>query len=138
MRQASQKKLFRVLDANYNRAKEGLRVCEDVCRFILNDAKLTAEWKALRHALAASIEKLHLKGIVQCREIEKDVGRDSSSSELKRQSVKDIFWANAQRVKESLRVLEEFAKLYDQSLAKLIKKIRYKVYAVEKKVIERF
>jgi hypothetical protein len=49
----------------------------------------------------------------------------------------DVFYANSQRAKESLRVLEEFAKLRDRRLAEDLKKLRYQVYALEKNVIER-
>ena len=43
------KKIYRVIDANLNRAKEGLRVCEDTVRFILKDKILTKKIKKLRH-----------------------------------------------------------------------------------------
>ena len=61
-----------------------------------------------------------------------DVGRFNSSGELKRGNCKDIFWANMQRVKESLRVLEEFSKLVDIRAALGFKQLRYKVYEIEK------
>ena len=46
-------------------------------------------------------------------------------SELKRENLSDIFYANAQRVKESLRVLEEVTKLLDPRCALKLKKLRY-------------
>jgi hypothetical protein len=49
----------------------------------------------------------------------------------------DIYYANSQRVKESIRVLEEFAKLRNKQVAEKLKKLRYRVYALEKKIIER-
>ena len=45
--------VLRLLDAAENRAREGLRVLDDHARFALDDAALTAECKALRHALGA-------------------------------------------------------------------------------------
>ena len=43
--------LYRILDANLDRAREGLRVIEDWCRFGLNDAKLSEQCKIMRQTL---------------------------------------------------------------------------------------
>jgi len=126
-----------VIDANYNRAKEGLRVCEDVCRFIRDDQKSTARFKKIRHDLTAAVAVFGLKDIVASRDIARDVGRKTIAAESRRGSVGDIFYANAQRVKESLRVLEEFAKLKDADAASSLKKLRYTVYEIEKNALKR-
>ncbi|NLE65266.1 MAG: thiamine-phosphate pyrophosphorylase [Elusimicrobia bacterium] len=133
----NQSKLLRIIDANYNRAKEGMRVCEDMCRFLFDESDLTSGWKGVRHALTAGIKGFGLKEIVSARNITGDVGRKTIPSESRRRGVADIFYANAQRVKESLRVLEEFAKLNKKGSADALKKVRYKVYDLEKKTIER-
>lgn len=125
------------MDANLNRLKEGLRVCEDVCRFLIDDSKLTNEYKVVRHQLTCEIKKLKINNLIFARDINHDVGRRSIAGELKRGNVDDIFYANSQRVKESIRVLEEFSKLIDKNEAQKFKKIRYKIYAVEKKVAQR-
>jgi thiamine-phosphate pyrophosphorylase len=41
----------RLIDANLNRMNEGLRVLEDIARFLLDDATLSARLKSLRHQL---------------------------------------------------------------------------------------
>ena len=133
-----EKKLLRILDANFNRAKEGLRACEDICRFILDDRAKTRQFKTLRHHLSAKISVLPFGKLIDCRNINGDVGKSSTPVELKRKNVSDIFYANAQRSKESLRVLEEFAKLLNRPLAEDLKKIRYQIYALEKKVVAQF
>ncbi|MEI6438193.1 MAG: thiamine-phosphate pyrophosphorylase [Candidatus Omnitrophota bacterium] len=127
----------RVVDANFNRAKEGLRVCEDTARFIIDDKVLTAGYKTVRHDLTVAVEVFGLKGIVKSRDVAGDVGRPTTSSESKRGNISDIFYANTQRVKESLRVLEEFAKLNSPAFAERFKLLRYKVYGLEKKALER-
>ncbi len=137
MRQITQKEMFRVVDANYNRAKEGLRVCEDLCRFVLDDKALTAGFKKSRHDLASVIEAFGLKEIVSARDILKDVGKKTVDEESKRFSVDDLLYANAQRVKESLRVLEEFAKLVNIKAAERLKRLRYTFYDLEKKTFGR-
>lgn len=123
------------MDANFNRAKEGLRVCEDVCRFWLDQQILTKKFKSVRHRLTEHLQIIGLKDLIAGRDLEADVGRATIKSELKRTSTADIFYANCQRVKESLRVLEEFAKLKNVRAAAGIKALRYEIYAIEKKVL---
>ena len=130
----NEKKLLRVLDANFNRAKEALRVCEDICRFLFDDQKKTAEFKTLRHRLTSIMETLPLDDLIKSRDIEKDVGKKTFETELQRKNIFDIFYANSQRAKESLRVLEEFTKLLNRRRAAALKKIRYEIYGLEKKI----
>ncbi len=54
--------LFPLIDANLHRAKEGLRVVEDICRFVLSDEPLSSRVKDVRHALqgAVPIPYMHL------------------------------------------------------------------------------
>ncbi len=137
MQKRSDKKFDRIIDANFNRAKEGLRVCEDVCRFILDKKGLTQKYKLARHQLTETISTLKILEVIRSRNIGGDVGRQSTPGEFKRAGAMDIFYANSQRVKESIRVLEEFAKLRNKKLAEDLKKLRYKVYTLEKNVIER-
>ncbi|MBF0593795.1 MAG: thiamine-phosphate pyrophosphorylase [Candidatus Omnitrophica bacterium] len=134
---SSSRGIERVIDANFNRAKEGLRVCEDTARFIVDDKVLTSGYKAVRHELTGAVEVFGLTLIVKARDVAGDVGKPTTISESKRGSIADIFYANTQRVKESLRVLEEFAKLTDGSLAERFKLLRYKVYGLEKRAFER-
>lgn len=136
MPNVARQKILRVLDANFNRAKEGLRVCEDVFRFVYDRPALTAEYKQARHRLTAATASLNFGKVIASRDITGDVGRATSPAELQRSSVKDIYYANSQRAKESVRVLEEFAKLIDEDLAKRFKKIRYQLYETERKVVK--
>ena len=130
-------KLYRLLDANFNRAKEGLRVCEDICRFIHDNVAATSEYKKLRHELNQIVISLKIEDLLASRNVENDVGRRSIPSERLRKDTGDIFYANSQRVKESIRVLEEFSKMFDAPLAEKIKKMRYRIYALEKKIVTR-
>ncbi|MFA6378557.1 MAG: thiamine-phosphate pyrophosphorylase [Candidatus Omnitrophota bacterium] len=137
MRNLAGHKVLRVVDANFNRAKEGLRVCEDVVRFVLDQKEYTQRYKKIRHQLS-DICSLTFKGsLMDARAIEGDVGKKTSVTELKRKNIKDIFYANSQRVKESVRVLEEFLKLVSPQKALACKRMRYKIYALERKVFEK-
>ncbi|MBU1727123.1 MAG: thiamine-phosphate pyrophosphorylase [Candidatus Omnitrophica bacterium] len=130
------KVIYRIIDANLNRAKEGLRVCEEIARFILNERSLTANLKNLRHKLDSARKNLPgQKALLKERQSATDVGRLIYVNELKRNGVSDIFFANIQRVKESVRVLEEFSKLINKKAAIDFKNIRYRVYEAEKKAI---
>lgn len=133
------KKFYRIIDANINRAKEGLRVCEEITRFILDDRHLTSELKKIRHEIGAISKKLPASflDLLEVRSSRKDVGRDIYINELKRKNLPDIFFANIQRVKESIRVLEEFAKLANKSIAIEYKTIRYDIYEIEKKAAKK-
>lgn len=129
----------RILDANINRLKEGLRVLEEIARFILNSKNLTAEFKKVRHEIDLIIKasSFFWADLLKERNSLKDVGRSLHLGELKRGNFRDIFFANMQRVKESLRVLEEFTKLADKNLPLKFKKIRYRIYELEKKAAKK-
>ncbi|MEI7998415.1 MAG: thiamine-phosphate pyrophosphorylase [Candidatus Omnitrophota bacterium] len=132
----SKNQLYRVIDANFNRAKEGLRVCEDIVRYGWNQKALTKSLKDLRHELTQVVGELDVLKMLEGRQVIADVGRASSESEFKRKDIASIFWANAQRVKESLRVLEEVAKLLSPKVAEGIKTLRYQMYVLEQKAVK--
>lgn len=126
-------KIGRIIDANLNRVKEGLRVCEEITRFILDNHKFTAQFKEARHKIDRLGSKIYSPAnLLLQRRAQADVGRLNCRGETKRGNCKDIFWANIQRVKESLRVLEEFSKLIDVRVALSFKQLRYVVYEIEK------
>ena len=128
----------RIIDANINRAKEGLRVCEEITRFILNSAALTAEFKKLRHRIDSILKELPDRlMLLKERSSLNDVGKNIYANELKRKNYQEIFFANIQRVKESVRVLEEFTKLQNSRLAIKFKEIRYRIYEIEKRVAKK-
>lgn len=128
--------VLRIIDVNLNRAHEGLRVCEDVVRFILNDASSTKRLKTIRHTIQRIIAASKIDSSLLCeyRNVKTDVGTDFYWLE-KKKDWQSIFFANMQRVKESLRVLEEFFRLFDNRTGKKFKDLRFKVYDAEKKII---
>ena len=135
MKKNPDKSLYRILDANLNRTKEGLRVCEDLCRYVWDQKTFTLAFKDIRHELTNIILGLDIKKALEARHIQGDVGRATSVSEANRKDINAVFCANIQRVKESLRVLEEVTKLIDTKISFKLKALRYKVYALEQKVI---
>ena len=132
------KGFLRIIDVNLNRSREGLRVCEEIVRFVVEDAKLTGEFKALRHRISRIIKKLPVsqERLLESRDTQTDVGRKVKSL-TGRKNYKDLFSANIQRVKESIRVLEEFSSIFNQSFSNNFAQLRFKVYRLEKKTIAR-
>ena len=128
---------MRILDANFNRSREGLRVCEEIARFVLEDRALTARLKKARHEVSDSIKKfpVSVSELLASRNVRADVGKKTSRLEKRRRSASALFLANAERAKESLRVLEETSKLVDSNISERFKKVRFRVYAIEKKAL---
>ena len=106
-----------------------------MCRYVWDQRTLTRAFKDMRHELTGIIAELDIQKAIEARHIQGDVGRATSVSESKRNDIKAVFWANSQRIKESLRVLEEVTKLIDPKISIKLKALRYKVYAFEQKVI---
>lgn len=125
-----QQAIYRILDANLDRAREGLRIIEEWCRFGLNNSSLAEECKKMRQELAA----MHIWEIRQARNTPNDVGTElSHPGEETRKSVEDLLQANLARVQEALRVLEEYGKLYlpQLNIGQNSKQLRYRVYTLE-------
>ncbi len=100
---------LRILDANLNRLREGIRVVEDICRYYKNSHELSKTLKLLRHKSRVT----HYKELLTCRDIENDPSKETISSEKKRDSLESVILANIKRAQESARVLEEIFKLID-------------------------
>lgn len=121
----------RILDANLDRAREGLRAIEEWCRFGLNDADLSAECKDLRQAIG----QWHGADLRAARNTPADVGTHlDHPQELERADLQAILQANFCRVQEALRVLEEYGKIDRPELATASKQWRYRTYTLESKL----
>ncbi|MFA6192554.1 MAG: thiamine-phosphate pyrophosphorylase [Sulfurimonas sp.] len=122
---------FRVIDANLNRLKEGIRVVEDIMRYQKNNKELSSKLKQLRHKSRIDEQEL----LLQYRDSINDVLRPTIKSELNRTDIKSIIIANFKRAQESARVLEELFKLYNADCSENFKFIRYELYTLEKEVV---
>ena len=123
--------LYRVIDANLNRLKEGIRVVEDIMRYRDNNKTLSKKLKDLRHK--ARVNETH--ELLKYRDSINDVLRASSQSELNRSDVVGILTANFKRGQESARVLEELYKLENIEYSENFKYIRYELYNLEKEIV---
>lgn len=124
---------LRILDANYNRAMEGLRVVEEYCRFALADRHLAGCCKSLRHRLADALATISLVDLQGARDSARDVGADvTTPQESQRESVHAVATASWQRVEQALRAIEEYAKLISGPLSGSAKELRYESYVLAK------
>lgn len=122
----------RILDANLDRAREGLRIIEEWCRFGLNSSHLTSECKQIRQELAS----WHSAEIRAARDTPGDPGTElTHPQEQERAGVQQLLQANFCRVEEALRVLEEYGKLYHPKMGGAFKQMRYRVYTLESQLL---
>jgi thiamine-phosphate pyrophosphorylase len=129
---------LRIIDANLNRIGEGLRVLEEVARLMLNDAVLTQQLKNMRHGMAGH-DWPRQQQLLQARNSEGDVGTDMKvPGEEKQRGMPEAVVANARRVQESLRVMEEIAKTPNLGLdPEKFQKARFDLYTIEKTLISK-
>ncbi len=125
-------KNFRLIDANLNRLKEGIRVLEDIFRYNYNDKEIALKLKSLRHLCRID----NYIEVLKTRDINNDVLKKSIKSEQNRNNLNCILIANFKRVQESARVLEEITKLTSIKDSENFKTIRYELYNLETVLIK--
>jgi thiamine-phosphate pyrophosphorylase len=133
-------KLLQIIDANLNRLREGLRVCEDIARFIAEDKKTAELLKRLRHGATKILlhsKKFSFEQLLSARDTQKDALKFLDYKRQKSPDIADIFMANIERVKESLRVIEECFKAIDNDMSKKYRRLRFDAYEIEKRSIEK-
>lgn len=129
-----------ILDANLNRILEGVRVLEEIARFILSDKALTLEIKNFRHSLnQITSDLLNRSDLHLARDTSIDSGKFlNTDSETRRDNLETVIRANAGRTKEGLRVLEEFSKiLKNRKSSNSYKKLRFLFYDLEQELLTR-
>lgn len=126
----------RMVDANLNRASEGLRLLEDYARFVLGNESFCAAVKQDRHSLAQMRAALLGPLATTCRDTPGDVGTGiKTDSELKRTGMAAVLEAAGARATEALRVLEEIAKLENPAAAGQLEAIRYQTYTLTQRLV---
>lgn len=128
------KNIYRILDANLNRAGEAIRVVEECARFVMDHPVLAQEAKGLRHRLHHAMEKLDIPSgeLLAARDTVGDVGTLLSGvGDVSRSTLTTVLKANFRRLAESLRTLEEYTKLVRKPWS-AFEQLRYEVYELEK------
>lgn len=128
----------RIIDANLNRAREALRVLEDVARFALDDAVLCSALKSLRHDLREATDVLQIDRLclVAHRDTDADVGTGiSTGPEMRREGLQGVAVAAGARLTEALRSIEEAVKTLPGARSGIFESLRYRAYTLEKSLI---
>ncbi len=124
--------VYRILDANFNRAREALRVIEDFARFALDDSALASTAKSMRSRLREICGLFPAESLLASRDTPGDVGtRISSPGESRRAGAADVATAACKRLTEALRTLEEYAKAIAPEAAEQLESLRYQAYSLE-------
>lgn len=126
---------LRIIDANCNRIGEGLRFLEDVARFLVNDVDLTRQLKTIRHKLVKGLGKFSVS-LLSERNPKLDVGLSIEPPDQK-QDLLSLIMANARRVEEALRVVEELAKSSGLGIelnSKEFAQARFDLYSLEREL----
>ncbi len=127
--------LLRLVDANANRALEGLRVCEEIVRFHWQSPRTFRKLRSLRHSIAEAVRQLPFEPteFLQARNSSDDIGRNARSSSL--DSLEHLLVVNFQRVKEALRTLEECTRLLPRRHTLSFQRLRFRTYEVEREIL---
>jgi len=126
--------VLRILDANFNRAREALRVVEDYARFVLNDDGICGALKQLRHDLTAATAGVVGEAILH-RDTPGDVGTATKTAEEQsREDLNHVVTAAGKRLGEALRTIEEYLKTLDSTRAAQVESIRYRFYELERQI----
>jgi len=127
-------KLFRIIDANINRASEGLRVLEDLARFYYDDMPISERLKKIRHNIRKSMTD-YLPECLAGRDTINDVGLSISKKNKidDKTSLEELAAANFKRLQEALRTIEEDLRVLGKfGLSKVYEEYRYASYTLEK------
>lgn len=128
----------RVLDANANRAREGIRTAEDYFRFVLEDEVRFKALRKLRHAVTAAVEEFFDEtalpaarnvagdsGAPRTRETEKTGGAEAE------ETPRETALRGLKRAQEALRVLEEYGRAVSAKAATAFAQKRFNLYEAE-------
>ena len=125
----------RIIDANFNRAREAFRVMEDFARFVLDHESLAKRLKEMRHELVSAVGSGDGASLMLARDTAGDVGTiNETESEYQRPNAESVVRAAGKRLGEALRVIEEYAKTFDETMARRIEQLRYRGYDIEKEL----
>jgi thiamine-phosphate pyrophosphorylase len=131
-----ERSVYRIIDANFNRAREAIRVIEEFCRFCLSSDSLTERAKQLRHQLSSAISRLDTGRLISSRDAAADVGASRTvDGQIHRADLRDCFVAGCKRLTEALRALGEMAQIVEPSCARTFEELRFAAYTLEKEIV---
>lgn len=137
MHERDETHVYRILDANANRAREALRVAEEAARFALERPGLAEALKGARHDLREALGRLDARKLLGARDTAGDIGTElATQTEAGRDGTADVARAAFKRLTEALRAIEEYSKTVDSAVASAVERLRYRAYDLEKRFEE--
>ncbi|MDR3012095.1 MAG: hypothetical protein LBU70_02655 [Chitinispirillales bacterium] len=126
--------IYRILDANFNRLREALRVVEEFFRFIDENEEACVSLKGMRHLLTDMEKQIGQDALLSNRDTGTDCfASESRPEEMNRSNTIDVLNANFKRAQEACRVIEEYSKAADaKDVSRQAKKIRFTLYTLHK------
>ncbi len=130
--------LMRVLDANANRAREGIRTAEDYLRYGLNESRWSSRLKSTRALISQSLRASFGDQLLLSA---RDAGADPLSPEnaadflpkpgAQPELPRDVAQRGLKRAQEALRVLEEYLRVANPDISATFSRSRYELYQAE-------
>jgi thiamine-phosphate pyrophosphorylase len=127
---------LRIIDANFNRVREAIRVVEDIVRFLMNEKNLHIDLREIRHSFTFSYIKYFGSLPITKRDIFTDKGRRNQAYEAT--TLREILVRNFLRIEEGIRCIEECSTLVRPESTHVWQEIRFKIYEIERQILIRF
>ncbi|MGC9065908.1 MAG: thiamine phosphate synthase [Candidatus Ratteibacteria bacterium] len=126
---------LRIIDANFNRVREALRVIEDTLRFSNAGKIATSKIRSIKHLLCNEYFKTFGYRALTTRDIIADPGKQNKPYRV--DSLKQIMIRNFMRVEEGLRCIEECSRIVSPDSTRIWQALRFKIYEIEQQIITR-
>ncbi len=126
----------RILDVNLNRTTESLKFIEDYVRFSLENSRLLTSIRKVRSEFLKVKREIPLRDLILYRKSEEDLGRRSGFDKKSRFEEREPVIANLNRLKESIRTMEEILRLKNPYLSDRLKEMRFQIYDLEKAIFQ--
>jgi len=143
---------YRIIDANLNRLREGLRCVEEYFRLSWDEkeSKAASRIRSIRRLVKNGEMYFSEKSLLECRETESDpFSAPDPSIDSQRDGLVDVVKAGIKRSQEASRAIEEYSLLLKnvpdpketkkysskESPSSIFKKIRFMIYELEKDVL---
>ncbi len=129
--------LARILDANANRVREGIRTAEDFVRFLIGDLQQAARLKLQRQTVTEILTGVPglSSTLVEARNVSADPMQPEHWKDVLRridvETPLEVAQRGLKRAQEGLRVLEENLRGVDAPRAEQLSRLRYLAYESE-------
>lgn len=109
---------------------------DEIARYITAQADVFEEIKAIRHDVQDISAWFGPARLIGARARAKEHEVKVTESEANRSTAWGMIRAGVGRIAESLRILEEFSKIYAVQATELVKRSRYAIYVLEKELLQ--